>query len=109
MVRKLSKADATNSQSASGISFKSQVLYLLVYVTRYLGTPCVFLLPVPSTIAMMVQKGGLKKRWLMERMEHNRYLHNIHTLGLEYPLQNRLRRLVCIHDISHAKRLQADA
>ena len=24
-------------QSASGISFKSQVLYLLVYITRYLG------------------------------------------------------------------------
>lgn len=24
-------------QSASGISFKSQVLYLVVYVTRYLG------------------------------------------------------------------------
>ena len=25
------------SQSASGISFKSQALYLVVYITRYLG------------------------------------------------------------------------
>ena len=29
---------ADKLQSCSGISFKSQVLYLLVYVTRYLGT-----------------------------------------------------------------------
>ena len=28
---------ADKLQSCSGISFKSQVLYLLVYVTRYLG------------------------------------------------------------------------
>lgn len=26
-------------QSCSGISYKSQALYLIVYVTRYLGTP----------------------------------------------------------------------
>ncbi len=30
---------ADKHQSCSGISFKSQVLYLLVYVTRYLGRP----------------------------------------------------------------------
>lgn len=27
----------TSKQSCSGISFKSQALYLMVYVTRYLG------------------------------------------------------------------------
>lgn len=27
------------SQSCSGLSFKSQVLYLMVFVTRYLGEP----------------------------------------------------------------------
>jgi ER lumen protein retaining receptor len=29
-----------STQSCSGISFKSQVLYLIVYFTRYLGMPC---------------------------------------------------------------------
>lgn len=31
---------STNThQSCSGISFKSQALYMLVYVTRYIGMP----------------------------------------------------------------------
>ena len=31
------QADTTLLQSCAGISFKSQALYLIVYVTRYLG------------------------------------------------------------------------
>lgn len=37
-----SKAGNANlglSQSCAGISFKSQVIYFIVYVTRYLGMP----------------------------------------------------------------------
>lgn len=41
----------TNHQSCSGISFKSQVLYLIVYVTRYLGTLPTLRSPLPPTHA----------------------------------------------------------
>lgn len=37
----------TSKQSCSGISFKSQALYLMVYVTRYLGmSPLASLTPI---------------------------------------------------------------
>lgn len=35
-------AKMRSSSSASGISFKSQFLYMLVYITRYLGTHSLF-------------------------------------------------------------------
>jgi ER lumen protein retaining receptor len=41
-------ADTILLQSCSGISFKSQALYFIVYVTRYLGT-APFVLPPSST------------------------------------------------------------
>jgi len=37
-------------QSCSGISFKSQALYLFVYVTRYLGMPP----PMPPTLSKAI-------------------------------------------------------
>jgi hypothetical protein len=40
---------ADKLQSCSGISFKSQALYLFVYVTRYLGKPQIRLGPITDS------------------------------------------------------------
>jgi len=80
------------AQSCSGISFKSQALYMIVYSTRYLG------------------KQFLQARHHTELNFYNRHLLDPHLrLPLQYRLQNPLPRLASLHNLPHAKRLQANA
>jgi hypothetical protein len=80
-------------QSCSGLSFKSQVLYLLVFVTRYLGMfALAAVFPSPGADA---QPG-------------DRFVLVIHRIPIPHHLQAPVHRILRLHHLFDAQRLQAD-
>jgi len=82
-----------SAQSCSGISFKSQALYMIVYATRYLGQQ----LSHPRVAAEKL-------------IQLDRYLLDLHLrLALQHDIQASFPWLAGVHHIPNAKRLQANA
>lgn len=82
-------------QSASGISFKSQFLYLVVYVSRYLGTS--------------VTRPGEETETADERTWARPVMDRPDQEPVEHLLQDCLHRRAIIHCLLDARRLQAHA
>lgn len=83
-------ADQIAQQSCSGISFKTQALYFLVYLTRYLGPCSPFQLHSPPLSLTLIAND-------------HRSLLDFHRLGLEHRFQAHLSRLVRLHVVRHAE------
>ena len=83
--------ELTYLQSCSGISFKSQALYLIVYVTRYLG------------MVIRTEPGSI------DAEDSRRHILDVYQLGMEHDLQAFILGFVCVYRLLDDKRLQADS
>lgn len=75
----------TKAKSCSGISFKSQALYLVVYITRYLGSNLLNMSPPPKLTDL-----------------RNRHFLDLHKFSLEHDIQASLPRRAGIYGLPNA-------